>query len=216
MITLSIVSCIAAALTGQTPLPGGTPAVHAESPSITTPAAGLSAAPTAIPGAPPAEDTVSTTLEEAKKLYRDKKYDDALALFQKVVGLDPGNAAAYNGMGLCYHAQGKRDLAIDLFQKSVERDPNVSTVYYNLGRAYGTKQQFDLAIIAYHKAIKKNPEYGFAHFELGNTYFLKKEFTKAKEHYEKAASIFGEKTYQGEQALSNAIKSEMFMQRMGK
>jgi tetratricopeptide (TPR) repeat protein len=210
------VYCLAAALTAQTPLPAGTPAAHVESPSIRTPAAGLSTASTATPGAPRAGDALSTTLDEAKKLYKDKKYDDSLAFFKKAAGLDPKNAEAYNGMGLCYHAQGKSDLAIESFQKSIERNPGVSTVYYNLGRAYGSKQQFDLAIIAYHNAIKKNPGYGFAHFELGNTYFLKKDFTKAQAHYEKAASIFGEKTYQGEQALRNAIKSEMFMQRLGK
>jgi tetratricopeptide (TPR) repeat protein len=216
MIAPTIVYCLAAALTGQTPLPVGTPAASVESPSIRTPAAGLLTASTATPGAPRAGDALSTTLDEAKKLYKEKKYGESLTLFQKAAGLDPKNAEAYNGMGLCYHAQGKSDLAIESFQKSIERDPVVSTVYYNLGRAYGSKQQFDLAIIAYHKAIKKNPGYGFAHFELGNTYFLKKDFTKAKEHYEKAASIFGEKTYQGEQALCNAIKSEMFMQRLGK
>jgi len=216
MIVPTLMYCLATVLTGQAPLPGGTPAAHVEPLPITTPAAGLSAVSTATPGVPRAEDALSTTLDEAKKLYREKKYDDALALFKKVAGLDQKNAEAYNGIGLCYHAQGKSDLAIESFQKSIERDPTVSTVYYNLGRAYGTKQQFDLAIITYHKAIKKNPGYGFAHFELGNTYFLKKDFMKAKEHYEKAASIFGEKTYQGEQALRNAIKSEMFMQRLGK
>lgn len=216
MIVPAIVYCLASVLTGQAPLAGGAPTPPVESLPISTPAAGFPAVPTATPGAPRAEDEPSNTLREAKKLYKEKKYGESLTLFQKAAGLDPKNAEAYNGMGLCHHAQGKSDLAIESFQKSIERDPRVSTVYYNLGRAYGSKQQFDLAIIAYRKAIKENPGYGFAHFELGNTYFLKKDFTKAKEHYEKAAGIFGEKTYQGEQALCNAIKSEMFMQRFGK
>ncbi|MEJ2746012.1 MAG: tetratricopeptide repeat protein [bacterium] len=71
-------------------------------------------------------------------------------------------------------------------------------------------------MIAYRKAIKDNPKNGLAYFELGNIYFMKKEFVKAQEHYEKAAGIFGEKTPRGKQALRNAIKSEMLLQRMGK
>ena len=233
MIMPAIVYCLAVALSGQTPLPGKAPAVHVGSPSIITPApalsaapaespviseqsAGLAAVPAATPGAPRAEDAPRSMIAEAKKLYQEKKYAESLAIFQKVAGLDPKNAEAYNGIGLCYRAQGKIDLAIEAFQKAIERDPGISYFYYNLARSYGSKQQFDLAMIAYHRVIKDNPTNGLAYFELGNIYFMKKEFTKAQEHYEKAASIFGEKTPQGEQALRNAIKSEMLMQRMGK
>jgi tetratricopeptide (TPR) repeat protein len=163
----------------------------------------------------PLADKPGDALDEAKKLHKDKKYAESLAVFQKIAAHDPKNAEAFNGMGLCYHAMGKADLAVDAFQKAIERDPKISRFYYNLARAYGSKQQFDLALISYKKAIKDNPKHGLAHFEMGNIYFMKKEFAKAKEHYEKAAESFGEKTPPGQQALRNAIKSEMLMQKMG-
>jgi len=185
----------------------------AQSPSP-EPAGMASATPILTPS--PTAAKPGDALNEAKKLYKGKKYTESLALFQKIVDNDPKNAEAFNGMGLCYHAQGKADPAIEAFQKAIERDPGISYFYYNLARTYGSKQQFDLAMIAYRKALKDNPKNGLAHFELGNIYFMNKEFAKAKEHYEKAAGIFGEKTPRGEQALRNAIKSEMLMQRMGK
>lgn len=215
MVTSTITCCLAIALSGQTPSAGPTPSTPAQPPQPER-AAGLSAptAPTLTPS--PQGDKPGGALDEAKKLYKEKKHAESLAAFGKVADRDPKNAEAFNGMGLCYHAQGKADLAIEAFQKAIERDPGMSSFYYNLARAYGSKQQFDLALIAYNKAIKDNPRYGLAHFELGNIYFMKKEFAKAKEHYEKAAGIFGEKTPWGEQALRNAIKSEMLMQKMGR
>lgn len=215
MIASTMTCCLAMALSGQTP-PAG--------PASSTPAQPPKAEPTAVsstPSAPPltpspAGEKAGGALDAAKKLYKEKKYAESLAAFQRIVDRDPKNAEAINGIGLCYHAQGKADLAIEAFKKAIERDPGISYFYYNLARSYGSKQQFDLAMITYNKAIKENPGNGLAHFELGNIYFMKKEFSKAKEHYEKAAGIFGEKTPRGEQALRNAIKSEMLMQKMGK
>ena len=203
------------ALSGQMASASPTPSVPAQSPQPERTA--VSSTPSAPPPTPsPSGNKPGNALDEAKKLYKDKKYAESLTAFQKVVDRDPKNAEAFNGIGLCYHAQGKADLAIDAFQKAIALDPVIIYFYYNLARTYGSKQQFDLALIAYNKTIKENPKNGLAHFELGNIYFMKKEFVKAKEHYEKAAGIFGEKTPWGKQALRNAIKSEMLMQRMGK
>lgn len=201
MIAFAITCCLAVALAGQTPSASPT---------------GLSTPPAPLITPSPRGDKPGNAIDEAKKLYKEKKYAEALAAFRKIANNDPKNAEAFNGIGLCYHAQGKADLAIEAIQKAIECDPGISYFYYNLARAYGSKQQFDLALIAYNKAIKENPKNGLAYFELGNIYFMKKDFVKAKEHYEKAAGIFGEKTPRGKQALRNAIKSEMLMQRMGK
>lgn len=214
MVASATTCCLAIALFGQTPSAGPASPAPAQSPSPER-AAGVSTPATPILTPSPTAGKPGNALDEAKKLYKGKKYAESLALFQKIVDGDSKNAEAFNGMGLCYHAQGKADLAIEAFQKAIERDSEISYFYYNLARSYGSKQQFDLALIAYRKALKDNPKNGLAHFELGNIYFMKKEFAKAKEHYERAAGIFGEKTPRGEQALRNAIKSEMLMQRMG-
>jgi tetratricopeptide (TPR) repeat protein len=213
MVASAITYCLTIALFGQIPPVGTVPQAPIQSPSPQH-TAGLPPLLAVTPS--PTGDKPGNALDEAKKLYREKKYAESLAVFRRVADRDPKNAEAFNGMGLCYHAQGKADLAIGAFQRAVERDPGVSSYHYNLARSYGSKQQFDLALIAYRKAIKDNPKNGLAYFELGNIYFMKKEFAKAKEHYEKAAAIFGEKTPPGEQALRNAIKSEMFMQRRGR
>jgi tetratricopeptide (TPR) repeat protein len=201
------------ALSGQTPATGPASSIPVQSPSPEQTAA-LSTPSAPTPATSPRKP--ADALDDAKKLYKDKKYAESLAAFRKIADRDPKNAEAFNGIGLCHHAQGKADLAIDAFQKAIALDPGISYFYYNLARSYGSKQQFDLAMIAYRKAIKDNPKNGLAYFELGNIYFMKKEFVKAQEHYEKAAGIFGEKTPRGKQALRNAIKSEMLLQRMGK
>ncbi|MEI6632464.1 MAG: tetratricopeptide repeat protein [Chlamydiota bacterium] len=218
MIPYLAVRIVAAAIVAQQPLKGLDPlfpgSAPAAAPAISPLPAGMPPEPAAAPGGSPARDA-RAAVAEGEKLLREKKFEEALAVFKRAMDLDPKSANAYNGAGCCYYAGGKIDIAIGAFKKASACDPGMSSAYFNLGRCYATKKQWDMAIIQYGKAVKDNPKYGAAHFELANSYYLTKDFKNARIHYEKAAAVFGEKTPQGEESLRNAIKVETLMKRMG-
>jgi predicted alpha/beta superfamily hydrolase len=57
-----------------------------------------------------------------------KKYDDAISIFQKNVGLYPGSANVYDSLGEGYETAGKFDLARENFKKAIEVGTKTSDV----------------------------------------------------------------------------------------
>ncbi len=71
----------------------------------------------------------------AVDLFNNKKYDDAIVEFKKIIQLQPGYSNSYSLMGEAYLETGQYQLAIRALEKSIELDPGPEE-YYQLGRAY--------------------------------------------------------------------------------
>jgi CubicO group peptidase (beta-lactamase class C family) len=56
-------------------------------------------------------------------LLRQKKYDDAIAIFNRCLELHPRNDNAYNNLGDTYAETGKTDLAISNYRRALELNP---------------------------------------------------------------------------------------------
>ena len=70
---------------------------------------------------------------DADSLYRDGrehlargKLDEAIEAFQLVIGLGPGWADAYDGLGWVYLAQGELDEAEQAFREALSLDPDLT------------------------------------------------------------------------------------------
>jgi tetratricopeptide (TPR) repeat protein len=71
----------------------------------------------------------------AVDLFNNKKYDDAIVQFKKIIQLQPGYPNSYSIMGKAYLETGQYQLAIRALEKAVELDPGAEN-YYQLGMAY--------------------------------------------------------------------------------
>jgi tetratricopeptide (TPR) repeat protein len=217
MISYTIVLSLTAVMAAQPPTPT---ALQTKSPDAAPQKAesgkGLTAVPLvkAKPTLSPKQKKFEDTLREAELLYDKDKLDEARALFEKAIAINPQDPEAYIRAGSCYFASNNIDKAIEMLKRASELDPNNSFIYYQIGRCYSSKEQWDMAIIQYKKAIKDNPKNAVANFELGSTYFVKRDFENAKKHYEEAAKLFGYDTTRGKESLRNAIKVEMLMEQM--
>ncbi|MBP0596989.1 tetratricopeptide repeat protein [Herbaspirillum sp. LeCh32-8] len=60
------------------------------------------------------------------------RVEEALALFEKALQIDPRHALTYNNMGAILHDNGKHEEAIPLFKKAMELKPNYSTAMHNM------------------------------------------------------------------------------------
>jgi superkiller protein 3 len=68
-------------------------------------------------------------------LFKQKKLDEAIAAYRKVIQLDPQNVYAYNDLGNALKDQKKLDEAIAAYRKAIELDPNFGFAHYNLQEA---------------------------------------------------------------------------------
>lgn len=64
-----------------------------------------------------------TTLEEALRLEKEQKYEEALAAFNAVLLRDDSSSAAWQGLGRVYEATGRRKLALRCMNQAGIRDP---------------------------------------------------------------------------------------------
>jgi tetratricopeptide (TPR) repeat protein len=118
-----------------------------------------------------------------------KKYDEAIAAFQKTIEIDPKDARAYYNMGFSYGKQEKYDEAIAAFQKAIEIDPKDAMTYYNMGISFGKQEKYDEAIAAFQKAIKIDPKDAMAYYNIGISFGKQEKYDKAIAAFQKAIEI---------------------------
>ena len=76
--------------------------------------------------------------------YEQKKWDLAIADFNKAIQINPNYAAAYNNRGLVYYEQKKWDLAIADYNKAIQINLNYALAYTGRGliwKQLGDKQK---------------------------------------------------------------------------
>lgn len=96
-------------------------------------AGAVAAAP--VPPATP-EEEARRRGDRGMALYREKRYEEALAEFQAAAKLDPKDAQATNNVGFVYFRKGEYAEAVKWLEKTLELDPRRAVAFLNLGDAY--------------------------------------------------------------------------------
>jgi tetratricopeptide (TPR) repeat protein len=87
------------------------------------------------------------------------RYDESLQAYNRVIYIDPQNAAAWNNRGIVLGLLGKSDAALQSFQKATSINSSFAEAWFNLGIAYDIFEEYDNAIEAYTRATQINPNY---------------------------------------------------------
>lgn len=114
-------------------------------------------------------------------------YDQALELYQNLLGFYPGDHETMLFIGALYAEKGEFAKSIAHFRKMV-RDPKVkdkSQAWYYLGRVYSSKPnpQLENAVTAYASSLKINPEALDVVLALGSVYEKQAKPKKLKKLY---------------------------------
>jgi peptidoglycan/xylan/chitin deacetylase (PgdA/CDA1 family)/uncharacterized caspase-like protein len=87
---------------------------------------------------------------QARDLFREKKYDEALEKSQEAVGLKPNDPILLNNLGFLYYAAGRYTDALPYLEKTLQLDPkrkeahgNIAELYMKLGRKADAKQHYE-------------------------------------------------------------------------
>ncbi len=77
--------------------------------------------------------------DEAIDLYADQKYDDAIAMYNRALEVDPRFSDAVHGLAMCYQAKGDLDAAIELTKRYIAQEPEDILAFTNLSMFYQKK-----------------------------------------------------------------------------
>lgn len=109
------------------------------------------------------EQNKANTLNEAISLYENEKYDESLALLNKVIAADDKNAYALYYRGMIYDSKKQPAEAIKDFEKALaQNNPDLIIINYMLAADYDTLEKYKEAYTyytAYASSAAPNDEY---------------------------------------------------------
>ncbi len=110
------------------------------------------------------------SLRDARKLIAEKKYDEAVAILDKLSAGRPREPQARFMKGIALADAGKTDAAIVAFQGVLADYPELPEPHNNLAVLYAQKGQYGLARDELEAAIAAAPDYAVAYENLGDIY----------------------------------------------
>jgi protein O-mannosyl-transferase len=122
-------------------------------------------------------------------LMEDGRKDDAKALIQKALQVQPDYADAHSSLGILLLSEGETDQAMFHFQKAVEIQPDDPRIQNNLGTALLRLGQTSEASVHFQKALEIQPENAQAHCNLGVALMQNGRATEAIPHFQKSLEI---------------------------
>ena len=123
-------------------------------------------------------------------LFRGR-LDEAVALTEREISLNPANALAFSQLGDARMRQSKWDEGIAALQKSIWLNPFYSAPYILLGKAYMKKGQPATAEGMLTRAIQYDPNNRAAHYLLGQLLQQMGRPADAKRHFDIAERLQG-------------------------
>jgi len=109
--------------------------------------------------------------------------NEAIAVYSKVLEMDPTHAAAHINLGTLYYNRQEYALAERHYRSAIEIDPRYALAYFDLGNVLDETGRVQEAIATYKTAIQLAPTYADAHYNLALAYEKVREPRKALQHW---------------------------------
>lgn len=106
-------------------------------------------------------------------------YDNALADYDKSIGVDPTYARAFDSRGNAYYSKRDYDRAIADYGQAIKLDPNSAIPLRNRALAYRVKRDYDRALVDLNEALRLDPKFRDAINDRGLVYEVKNDYDRA-------------------------------------
>ena len=120
---------------------------------------------------------------------RRGRFDEARALLERVLGLDPGRATAWNSYGEALGNLGRLDAAAEAFRRAVQRDASLYVASYNLGLAARALNRPDAAARHFEQALAVRPDFPDALQALGAVLHAVGRYPAAIRQFQRLAEL---------------------------
>ena len=127
--------------------------------------------------------------ERADAAASKKNYEEAAALFRRIVEADAADFHAWTELGTMNYALGKVEDAEDAYMRALKEKPDFLSAAINLGRLRVAMKKFEPAIETLTVAVEKNPKSADANLLLGEAYLQIKKGSKAVPYLNEAAKL---------------------------
>ena len=91
------------------------------------------------------------------KYFENNRFEQAIAIYERVLELNPKDVDTYNDMGLALHYAGRSDSAVEMLRKGTEVMPSYQRVWLSLGFVLTSTGKKEEAKTALKKAMELDP-----------------------------------------------------------
>lgn len=105
----------------------------------------------------PLTNTQDTLLDEAHKLYTQKRLDEAIAAYNRVLQANNTNPQGWQGYGLTQRLRGLYEDALSSFERALKLDPGLVTSWNGKGSVLARLRRHQDALDAFEHALKLEP-----------------------------------------------------------
>jgi len=136
------------------------------------------------------DDAMAKSYNDSGVEYHNRgNYKQAIADFDKSIGLDPKDAIIYFNRGLAYHQLRNYKQAIADYDKAIGLDPKDAIIYNHRGEAYYQLGNHKQAIADFDKSIGLDPKDAIIYNNRGKSYYILGNYKQAMADYEKAIEL---------------------------
>jgi tetratricopeptide (TPR) repeat protein len=132
---------------------------------------------------------VESMLDEGYEFYEQSQFNKAIAIFSKVISMEPAIPEAYFLRGICKHSIDEVKASIVDMEKAIELDPDYLEAYQQLGYIYLVGQAPKEAIAAFDKALELDPTAAETYVNRGTAKCMQNDATGAREDWKKATEL---------------------------
>lgn len=115
--------------------------------------------------------------------------EEALAVINQGLIIDPEEEDFHNALGTAYRRLGKNAEALAALERYVQLAPNDPNAYDSLALHHQWLGRYEEAVVAYNRALAINPESLVAIIHLGNLYFQQGRYHSAIEQYQRYIQV---------------------------
>ena len=126
------------------------------------------------------KDASNELVKHGEDMANAKKYDEALALFEQAVSINPNNDMAWGDKALILDKLGNTTDALLSFSKAISIDPNNSITWLNKGLTLLRMRKFNESIDCFDTAIKLDQSYAKAWYNKGRALAMSGEDDKSQ------------------------------------
>jgi len=126
---------------------------------------------------------------EGTAFFKEAKYAEAAASFEKVTAQYPEIAAAHFNLGLSAIRAGRKDQGLAALENAVLINPKMIEAYFVLGEEYFALGERDKSQAAFDRAIALQPSNPKAHYNLGIIYYKSGMLDEALGSFGKAIEL---------------------------
>ncbi len=158
------------------------------------PTATMTSTPTSTPSPTPSPTPTpdpATFIEEAEAKFWQSDLEEAAALYQQALTVQPDYVPAYIGLSLLEISRSVMDFEQSLHyaQKAVDADPESAAAHTTLAYVYAAQKKGAEALEEAQKAVALDPQNAYGQAILARAYLLDRRYAEAKEAAETAYTL---------------------------